>query len=134
MNNKQLTSALLIRRLYRTCFIMWDERNKVLHDKTTIHALHGEREINYRLQVQLDLGDEDILPNDRHLIKVDADTMIKRPLQYKKEWLQTIEAARSCKMPTSKSPYNYSRRILRRFMNTSSSDATTRAHPTMETR
>ena len=114
----KLTFFSIIGRVASTAVYISQLVNKVLHDKTNIHRLHGEDEINYRVNVQYRLGYEDLLPNDRHLLKDKEEVMIKKTLKYKKEWLQTIEAARSCKMPTSKSPYNYSRHVLRRFLQT----------------
>ena len=130
MTHKQLTSSLLIKQLYNICFRMWDARNKVLHDPSIIHRIHGEKEINYRIRVQMEMGNELLIPNDYHLTNTTIDKLLKRSLKYKKQWLQTIEAARSCKMPSSSSSYNYSRNILRKFLHPSTVTRPTNSTPT----
>ena len=43
---KQVTSANMIGQMYDILFQMWEARNKVLHDHTEIHAIHGEETVN----------------------------------------------------------------------------------------
>ena len=114
---RQLTSSLLIRRLYLICFQMWDARNKVLHDKSKMHKLHGIGELNRSINLQLDMGKDNLLPTDNHLINIERTTLLGLSREYKVEWLKTIEAARTCKMPNEMSTFNYSRMVIKRFLN-----------------
>ena len=116
---KQLTSHLLILRMIDFCFSMWDQRNRILHDKQNIHHLHGEKELNSRVMFQHALGTNNIIPNDEHLIKnVDLEILLNKPIKQRTEWLKLIEAARSCKMPDGMKDLNYSRNIMSNFLGT----------------
>jgi len=79
---KQLTPTLMIRQMYYICFNMWDKRNKVLHDKKCIHHLHGKKYLDCRVQLQLDMGDVDLFPTDKHLVKTSADKLLMKSLEY----------------------------------------------------
>ena len=117
---KQLTPKLLIQRLMDITFQMWDNRNKILHDKTNIHKLHGEKEIDFKIKYQLALGTDNLLPNDEHLVDVDAETTLNKTLFHKKEWLSSVESARTCQMPDRMKDFNYSRNVLSKWLGTKS--------------
>ena len=117
---KQLTPKLLIQRLLDIAFQMWDNRNKILHDKTNIHELHGIKEIDFKIKYQLALGTDNLIPNDHHLVDIDQDTMLNKSLFHKKEWLNSVEAARTCQMPDNMKAFNYSRDVLSKWLGTKS--------------
>ena len=99
---------------------MWEQRNKILHNKSTIHKLHGEDKINYRIAHQLSLGKKDLFPNDYHLIKRPLSVLQQQPFNHKKEWLKTIEAARTCQLPDEMKVFDYTRNFMSNWLGTKS--------------
>ena len=65
---KQMTSTKLIRCIYNIAYAMWENRNKILHEKEDTHNLLGEEELNNKIRTQKALGKYNLLPNDFHLI------------------------------------------------------------------
>ena len=113
---KQVTTSKVIEQMYEILFQMWDIRNSVLHDKTQIHPILGEEKLNNEIIKQINLGNEDLLPNDYHLINTEPHRILKRRIIEKKEWLKTIEAARLCKKSERYRNMDYARRGMRRFL------------------
>ena len=113
---KQITVANMIEKMYEILFNMWELRNQILHDKTNIHPILGEAKMNDEIITQLNLGKENLLPNDYHLINTTPEQMFKLRINEKQEWLNTIEAARACKKPQRYRSMAYARRGMRRFL------------------
>ena len=111
---RQLTSPLLIQQLYHISFQMWDKRNQVLHDKTSIHPLQHDHDLDIRITDQYNKGIEDLLPSDHHLMNTTLDKVLDSNIHTKKEWLSAISAARQCTMHQDRD--TQSRRIMRRFL------------------
>ena len=62
------------------------------------------------------MGWHNLIPNNYHLLNISLQMLLDKTMEQKEQWVKTIEAARTCKLPTNLKGFNYSRNVMRSFL------------------
>jgi len=85
----------LIKRLMMTAWDMWNHRNKALHEEASNRNSILEDAVNQQIREVYDQGTDQIPTEAQTLMKRPLPKLLKLPESYKKQWLDSVEAARA---------------------------------------
>ena len=84
----------LLTQIHHLAWNQWQHRNDVKFRERQPDFIAARNLLHREIRQQLSLGEQHLLPGDRHLARWNQVTLLTRTMKYKKAWLCTILQAR----------------------------------------
>ena len=84
----------LLQKLHHLAWHMWDHRNKVNNNVTKPQETQWIGRLHQAIILHYSKGIANLLPGDRHHMRLPIPTLLSRHLNYKKNWLTNVVYAR----------------------------------------
>jgi hypothetical protein len=118
-------------QLIQLGFRMWENRNKSFHSEDSLANRRLSRQLNAAIKAQYEKGPDGFTKNGRaarRQFRIPMETIIARPIQSKKKWLQWIRLERAHAERSLKSRRQYMFRATRRQTGTKQTGTKLRHH------
>jgi hypothetical protein len=99
----------ILRLLWNVSWDLWSHRNTYLHD---VEVGELANKLNEQIREQYSLGDAELLPKHRDLLRTSMDTLLRSSIPNRQMWIKRIKAARR----RGQQSYGHERHILRRWL------------------